>query len=218
MASLLTIPEPIRESLSQLAFLSEDQVTELLKALSTTAPAVYRRDVVTQITQKVESIPSDEIDNIVQALFGLSVGRLNSEVSISEFVQDVAGLFPEIEGETLELFKRRITNLLDVDCLKIGAKAYELLFEHEHNFLDARVLTDVRPVFGDAPNDLPIGAMIVHTLKLNYVESDRPQTFYVALDERDIKRLVETLDRAKSKATVLKSVLVNTNVPYVGME
>lgn len=217
MASL-SIPEPIRKTLAQIASLNENQVKELLDSLRATAPAVYRADVISSVIQRVQSLPPSAIEEIVEALFGLSVGQFGSEVSMLEFVEDVAGVLPESEGEKRELFKQRLKDLLDAGCLRVGAKAYDLIFEHEHNYLSARVLTDLRPVFGESPDAAPIGAMIVHTLKINYVQASQHQTFFVALDARDIKKLTETLERAKSKASSLKTMLASTNVPYVGID
>jgi hypothetical protein len=216
MASL-TLPEPIYEPLLHIASLEEDAANELLEALKAAAPAIYRKDVVPRVTEKIRSIPVEKSEDIIEALFSLSVGRFSADdvVTVSDFVEDVVDALPDIDNEKREVFKQRLTQLLDADCLRIGGKAYDLLSEHEHNLIGARILTDLRPIFGESPESPPIGAIVVHTLKINYFEGNQRRVFYVALDTSDVKKLIETLERGRSKASSLKEILATTQVSYV---
>jgi len=213
-----SIPELIRETLAQIASFDEAQIKDLQEALAATPPGVYRKDVIPQVMQRIQLIPPDQSEQVIEALFGLSLGRFQADAPLVEFVEDVVDEVPQVEGQKRDVLRERLSVLLETDCLKVGAKAYELLFEHEHNFLNARILTDVRPLFGESPGVSLIGAMVIHTLNINYVQSNKQQSFYIALDERDVKKLIEVLERAKSKAASLRTVLTNAQLPYVGVE
>jgi len=84
---------------------------------------------------------------------------------------------------------------------------------------EVRILTDVRPVFEpSAPEAAPAGAVIVHTLKISYRGDNSAKDFFVALDSEDVRQLTEQLERARSKAESLKSVLKAAEVPYIDAE
>jgi hypothetical protein len=78
----------------------------------------------------------------------------------------------EIADADREKFKNGLEQLLGIACLRLSAKAWDLTTEYEHVFLSARILTDVRPVFGEGDRDdqatTPTAAVIVNTLKLDY--------------------------------------------------
>lgn len=95
-----------------------------------------------------------------------------------------------------------------------------MLFEHEHSFRQARIFTDIRPVFepgqpADAP---PQGGTIVHTLKISYYADNEPKDFFIALDTSDTRALRDQLERADMKAQSLKAVLAAAKVRYIDAE
>ncbi len=103
-------------------------------------------------------------------------------------------------------FTERLAALLALDSLNsIALKAKELQAESERTFCDARIITDVRPVFGENIEDSP-AMIIVHTLKIGFHESGH-KDIYVALDAGDIANLKKTLQRAEDKANKLKAIL-----------
>jgi hypothetical protein len=52
------------------------------------------------------------------------------------------------------------------DTVGTAAKAGPVLTEHERIFEDARILTDVRPIFHPDLSEKPNAAVIVHMLRL----------------------------------------------------
>jgi hypothetical protein len=81
----------------------------------------------------------------------------------------------------------------------------------------ARILTDIRPVFG-ATDDPPIAAVVVHTLRLSFFEDNESKEFFISLDAEDLRTLRDQLDRASSKAESLKEVIDKTGIDYVDTE
>jgi hypothetical protein len=78
-------------------------------------------------------------------------------------------------------------------------------------------MTDIRSVFGQ-PEDLPLAAGIVHTLKITYHVDDGMKDFYVALDDGDVRTLRELLDRAELKFASLQALLDRAKVPLLESE
>ena len=81
-----------------------------------------------------------------------------------------------------------------------------------------KILTDVRYVFQTNPEEEPFGAVIVHTLKLSYHENDDHKDFYIAMDDDDLIKIRDVLDRADAKANILASKLENAKISYLGNE
>jgi hypothetical protein len=147
---------------------------------------------------------------------------------LPEFVEDVSNILQaenqdrlKPDGGDWEPFKGRLSRLLRFEqLLGITAKAYAVMSEHSHVYrnIGTRVLTDIRPVF---PNDLeePLSAaVIVHTLKIAYLEGNTRKEFFVAMDNKDIHELRELLDRADKKAAKLRSILQATQLAYLDPE
>jgi hypothetical protein len=91
----------------------------------------------------------------------------------------------------------------------VAVKAKELQMEAERTFCDARVITDLRPVFGGNVAESPTSMVIVHTLKVGYhgTNSARHRELFMSLDADDIAKLKKVLDRAEEKTKTLKSKL-----------
>lgn len=98
----------------------------------------------------------------------------------------------------------RLEKLLTARPLQDSAKALVLLHEQPQVFQDCRIITDLRPLFGD--NDTELRAFTVtHQLRIGYDTPSESSDFYVALEADDLRRLRSAIDRALSKQASLES-------------
>lgn len=89
--------------------------------------------------------------------------------------------------------------LLGVEAVSTVAKALDLSFDYA-NWLDGvRIITDVRPVYNKAHDDI-IGAVISQVLRLEYTSDDGPHTVSIALSEQDVEEICRVCREAKAKA------------------
>jgi len=97
------------------------------------------------------------------------------------------------------------------------AKASELLLQNERNFSSARGLTDLRPLFPDDIETGPVLFVIQHELQIKYKRKDMTvaEEFFVAMDERDIEKLLDVLNRMRRKSEVLAKRLKEAKMPYL---
>jgi hypothetical protein len=100
----------------------------------------------------------------------------------------------------------KLTSLLSSDSLELASKVEQLALDHPSIFHDAKIVSDLRPVFAD-PTDPPIGYIIGHTLKIISHEHGAHKELYFALDLEDIHTLQKIANRAEQKATSLKAVI-----------
>lgn len=213
--ALLRIPEPYREGLGKIIKLSETSVNEFILAIKEIQPTLQHKDFVASLASKIKSINPNDLDEIVRTLIAFCKVRETRDVPVPEFAEDIVqavgqfkdGAFKFTNDEGLT-FKKNLTKLLELEegSLGIIAKAQQVLTDHEHTFLDARIITDVRSVFGKQL-DRPAAAAIVHMLKIAYISGHEEKEFFVALDTGNIKKLRKLLDRADLKANGLKSAI-----------
>ena len=123
--------------------------------------------------------------------------------------------YPDVEESA---FCDRLVRLLQLEAISVASRAASLQQEQEHTFCNARILTDIRPVFGERTDQSPVGAVVLHTLKISYHHSRELKDFYVALDSDDVRTLQEVLSRAEEKAETLDSVLDSAKIANLSKE
>ena len=149
----------------------------------------------------------------MDALLSLYVAKAGYGKSARQVAEDVADAIkgPGPDDESISesqasVFCSRLEQLLSIDALDASSKATALQAEYQNLFDMARVLTDMRPVFPSDPGSPPVGAVIVHNLKIQFIASGERKEMFFALDHTDIDKLIETLTRAKAKAQTLNKI------------
>jgi hypothetical protein len=91
--------------------------------------------------------------------------------------------------------------------LACTAKATQVSREYENIFRDARILSDIRPIFPRDSNK-PRFAVIVHLLRIAHRNSEgRTARAVFALDRSDLLALKATVDRALEKDESLHAII-----------
>jgi len=189
-----------------LAQLPESAVAELLSALESVKPMASIEQLARQIAAKTPSMNAKQAADITFAVTSLTSGPTDTSDGASQFLQDVLDSLYGLESPPTmprEQFATRLLPLTNIQAIAASGRAASLLTDHAKVMLDARVLSDLRPVFSPTdPSDLR-GAVLVHTLQITFRESARTSDFFVALDTADLTKLTETLVRAQAKAVRL---------------
>lgn len=171
-------------------------------------------------TPPMPGVSPEEAKDFKKAIDTMYTVRSYAEVSVDEFVSDVCNALredSELTPAEEPAFRERLVRVMHIDALSVAAKAVLLQNEHEHDFCDARVLTDARPVYGDDPSTPPAAMIINHILKLEYHQgaAGRLQEIYLSMGSQDIKKLKVVLDRAEKKATSLRAALELTKLRFI---
>jgi len=173
------------------------------------------------MTPHVEGVSPKDAQEALDALTSFYQVRSYHEVSLDEFVSDILESLeaipdwkqPDHPGE----FKKRLLRLFDIEALALAAKAVLLQFEVERRFHGARILTDIRPVFGSDVTAQPRAAIVGHTLRLSYHDSsDEIREIYLAMDSVDISVLGEVLERAQKKEKTLAALVETAHLRLIG--
>lgn len=220
---IVRIPKGYEHRFVRLRELKAESVDELVSVLENEPPTLDPYGLGEKIAPEISTLTPDDVAEIVRTVIPLYALRGRTGVPIPDFVEDILRAMDETDAEELKLsgqdredFRDRMIQLFSVESIDVGLKAEELLLDHEHTIHSARVLTDIRPVFGIDPEDSAKAAVIVHMLKISYHdESKEVKEFYVALDTGDISRLMGVLERADAKAESLIESLEDTSMDYI---
>jgi hypothetical protein len=217
----LSIPPRDRPGFSVLLELPEQAVEDLGQALET-APATFSTPVLMElVAPRVQSISARNLEPVFDTLLSLYALRAHLETSVETFAEDVCRAIEQgganglqLRPETREQFRRHLVRLLSIPALSVGAKSIDVWLEQERVFHDARIITDIRPVFGTDVHASPNAALLVHTLRITYHQDNDLKQFFVAMSQADVTALRAVLDRATEKADSLVAVLEQTDITY----
>jgi len=218
----IQLPPEALPDLDKIASLAPDAFESLLTAIKQTGPTLRGWEFSNNIAKKVPLIDRGDVGSLMSATVSLYVIRGRSDVSLS--AQEIAdgimssSLIAESQvftPEKKQILSDRIIKLLDCDkSIGVTSKAFDVMTEHENVFCDARILSDIRPVFANQPETAD-AAVIIHNLEIGFHCNGERQEIYVALDTRDIKHLKMIIERAEKKDKALQSIIRQSNIPYL---
>jgi len=207
----LRIPSGYVNALEDLLKLENSQVDELVSILERASATWDSDDLLAFVASelgKEQPVPT----GIMALLLSLTALRLRLDLEPLKLASIVYEAMIESEYEQLKIqdkdpFIQRLTTLLSVESLLYPTKGPTVMLAHEYVFRHARIITDIRPIFGSDIRTHPSVAMLVHTLELTCQQGDNVRNFYVAMDKDDVNLLKEVSHRALLKADNLRSVL-----------
>jgi hypothetical protein len=210
------IQVPPRSSLKALAALPARQAAAVAKGVEGLPPYASRHAARAAVERALSNKWKGSVDGaeLVSSLAAViaqvgdrPIERIASEVAESQAL--------EVPAQRRAAFARVLTRLLKAEVVSTFGKADEIITDHAHVFQEARILTDVRPVFGDDPDELPSAAVIVGMLRIDFFgRREGAKSFFVALDQADLVKLRETVDRALRKTETMKQFLTSAGLTY----
>ena len=217
--AISTVPAGYRLGFSKIKRLRPADFEAVATALENSPMVGGLKELASAVLQQVPSLKRNDIELILRSLFSLSVFLADEETPLSENLSSLSSAMQATGNTDLALsedekveFERRLDRLLRINAVSVAAKVQRLRLDYSNIFEDAKILTDVRPIF-DKPENRPIGCAIAHVLRITYHEGGGHKEFYVALDADDIQSVKKVLERAEAKASSLKSVLQAAALP-----
>jgi hypothetical protein len=217
----LPIPPPYLPRINKVRNLEASALGELIKALSSSTLTANSEAMTAQIAGSVPGIPIEDLTEIVDLVYALYHVREYSELNWGDFFREFMDgvkkqADPPVTPEEVKSVAEKFKQLLRIENLEGITKAISLQREGERLYCGAKILSDIRPVFGQEVNSMPVAGIITHTLKLNYHENGKHKSIFVVLDEEDLMNLRSVIERAEAKAKTLDAFL-STKVPRLGV-
>lgn len=210
--AITRIPAAFRPGFEKIKKLSSEEVESISEALSKSPLRGGLRGAIVTVSAQVPRLTVEDIEDIVRALYSMYLYRRDSDTSLPKFVSELVAAMRS-SGKELTLsedekggFQDAISKLLNINTIEIASKAQELRTDYAITFHNAKILTDIRPIFGK-PEDRPIGAAITYTLKIEYHERGEHKYFYVAMNADALGKMKKAIQRAELKASSLASFI-----------
>ena len=214
--SSIRLPSEAATSLHSLSELDEAHGTALVEALSS-GEIGDRAGLITAVNGAVGDVWEDEaINAFVTHLVSISTLGTSHNFkpdALADAFADKASA--DIEGVDRETLRLRLAALLNAPDLVVFSKAVDISSEFDNLVHLVRILTDIRPVFGTEPSEEPLGALIVHTLKVDYFHAGRMSTLSFALNPDSLAELKKSVERAVDKEGALSSMLQRWGLPEI---
>ena len=203
------VPQRMSQGFQSISTLSEDSFNRLISALEEMKPKLFPNQISNELVSKVTDISFDDLSAIVSTILTINSQRALDNSTPEDLADHVSDWIADsdVPIKDREAFKSRLLRFFKLDTLFVSAKALGILQSNENVFRGARIVTDVRPVFGSDAKAPPTAAVLVHTLDLSYQKDGDIKHMYIAMDSMDIGVLREALDRADKKAEGLKPLI-----------
>jgi hypothetical protein len=217
-SQFISVPPPFRAALAAVARMGDptfDDLATRLEAAANFAQVSTLAEVVKGAMSVDDAVQSERL---VQALISLAPQVVDDESSAFPIGISNAPEF-DLSAEQRLSFASRLERLLRVPAVATTSKALQLLTQNERNYQSARVVSDIRPVFGPDIKAAPAGAVITQVLQLRTWSADGDtDTEYVAMDEADLRELRDVVDRALIKTQTLREVLRSREIQYFELD
>jgi hypothetical protein len=215
MPSRLRIPAPYLPGVEALADVGDETASGLLEALRAETRLLTTDRLAERVTERVPEL-SDQAHDILEALLSLTTLLPEEGDGAGELAVDVAHSRDlELDEAARVAFAARLQPLLEIESLAVAARASDIVTEYDRVFHDARILNDLRPVFGADLDDGPKAATLIATLKIDYHPPRGPiDSEFYALEHSDLLRLRDVVDRAIAKHASLRQLMDRMSLPY----
>jgi hypothetical protein len=220
----LQIPKQHVAAILKIRQLSDASAEKLIDALASSPFTSEADEMAKRIAKRVPDIQPKDLKAIVDTVYALHYVREFSEVKASKFLGDLVQAVKAtgesrlaLEPAEAERLRDRFKRLLDIENIRLLSKALKLQRDGERLYCDAKILSDIRPVFHDDVSSKPAGAVVSHTLKLGYHEGRQHKDFFVVLESADLDALKELVERAHVKAKTLRALLTDAGLEDLGL-
>jgi hypothetical protein len=204
------------DDIVSLCRLGPPQLNALADALQDTRPTI-KRDELRRVVAETITDPA-AAQGARRVLSGLSTATRRFNVPSTELLESVGEnlLTQKLDESDLRAWHESrpiIERMLSAPIIGLDAKAKDLAFDFERLYARARILTDIRPVFDDARDDI-VGVDITQTLRLDYMSPvrDGATTLSIAMDTADIEQLKKCCEDALQKANKAREYMEKINL------
>jgi hypothetical protein len=221
MAGFILFAPPQIESLQQVYKLAPSVIESIAKRLAELPNSPLAWGALCDEILKAAGNDAKSGDLFIEQILPLS-GRMRIERCSAQEIVDAVEANIGIDFFNTELvqhgWKRISRALVDVFSLPViylSASALELSYEHADIFRGVRILTDIRPIFNHDATSIQ-GAVVTHTLRLRYENTQGRQEFVLALDETDVQQVIDDCNRALAKSKIARKLMSDeAGVPTV---
>jgi hypothetical protein len=213
MSLISFIPQRYEEGFKKIASIEEVDFQLIKESIENGSLVSSVGKLVARIAD-VSGIDAVDIEKIFSSV-GSLISFFENEDMVNEVIENITTI--GYEGklfENKEQFFERLSFFLKNKHIYYSVKANDLSTDYGNVFLNSRIATDIRPVFGINIEDAPQAAMIVHNLHIHFQsdEEGNHKDIYLALDSDDLKSLKDAIIRAEQKEIGLSKIFEKAGI------
>jgi hypothetical protein len=209
------IPSAYRGALIKLAEYSDTQIDELCSLLEAHPAVVTSRQVARDVADKLKTINADEGYSLLEAvifLFYFLASRAGSrDVLLKEVTTGITTSGdekqPKLAPPAIPNFQKNLNRFLSLSKVVHTAQALAVATDSQRLYSESKILSDLRPVFGNEVTSPPLGIVILHSLKIQFAEDGSEKEFFVGLNSADLRELQACIARALDKEASLRQFI-----------
>lgn len=217
------LPDASVDGLKVLVNLSEADIFKLKKAFDNAQIG----DGIKELTEKNLSdfdLSDFDLFNLIRSLFYFVGTYVASKKTYDTFLPDFINSYSyktrEDKNEVLEKLKNYL-NILSSSFTSVikTQKTKDLLTENHNNFLNSRIISDVRIVYDDEKDlsEKEQCALVVHNLKIGFFsKANKQDEIFISLNLSDLENLRKTIERAIEKDKLIREK--NHELTFVNIE
>lgn len=221
----IRVPEVGIRGMAELATWSDDRFAEFMRKIDDSPIEVPTQQVLTDAAGEASSASTDAVTAVVSMVRSVIITRNSFPRDDGDYVNELlinaasqsGGTNYGLSDDQITVLRARLPRILESRHLVIGFKATRLLFDRQNIAMDFMVITDVRPVFSSARTPSLESVLIIHSLKIDYECDGGSKEFFLALDETDLKKLVDVAKRALEKDKALKEKMSSCDIQAISV-
>lgn len=156
-----------------------------------------------------EYLPQEEKELLLELLLSFNMIARKSESKPVEVTRAIRSSFENSDDQDKwDEVAIHFRSLLSSTPIRLVTKVMELSYDYANLLRNARILTDLRPLFDQEGMEVE-GGVVTHTLRIQYSSEDGSHELSLAMDFLDIKRLKNQCERAMTKAQTIHDQFVN---------
>jgi hypothetical protein len=213
----IRIQEQFRPAMFRLAAAESAAINELIQLLGKNPDFLNSRSKAQERTARLRKMNPNDGLAIIEAVIPLMYWRASSGASTGDMVSDVVTQLttegkPRLKRQDVARFSKALTAILEIKSVTLTAKANAIAGDSPRMYTVSKVISDLRPVFGEDASAAPVGAVILHNLRITYGDGGREEQFFVDMDARDLRELEAQVQRALKKDTALRQFIADADL------
>jgi len=217
----LNIPDTQKQGFKYFIDLKNNIRLQLIKEIKKTKIGLSPDKLARELSKKI-SIEKSNLDAIIILISSLFSAKEYLGISVDLFTDGIIEALERTDDEKLKpsknLKKQLIELLRTKDSFYFTFKAINLAEEREKLLYNTNILTDIRPVFGEGHDYKIKCSLIIHNLKIEFLEHSERKEIYLALDSEDLKKLKDNLTRAEEKEKAIREQFKTSNVSFLDIK
>lgn len=213
-----TVPEKLGQGFGPVYEMSDTHFGSLVDVID----KLFETSVVSELPPLIRNatqLSRTDTHTLLDAIIGLHTLIEESANSLDDICESIIGIAQaDDDEEKIGRFANRVRQLATNDALRLFYKSVAISLEHDRVFLDARIVSDIRPVFRTTIEQGIHGALIAHSLRIDSHHGGSNHSYYVTLTSGDLKTLKEIIERAISKEEPLNQLLDSADVTRIALE